>query len=131
MFLKVGEQALVRLYKGYLIPSTMKITTKLAQQYVGPFLVIERVGCLAYYLEISSYWCIYLVFTIAQLEPSLVLNKDPFDRPRPDQPDLVYIKGNTKTMKSFKIERLLDKRVMRKGHGFATEYLVRWKGWGP
>ena len=34
-------------------------------------------------------------------------------------------------MKSFKIDRLLDKRVMRKGRGFATEYLVRWKGWGP
>ena len=65
MFLKVGEWALVRLYKGYLIPSTMKVTTKFTQQYVGPFLVMERVGRLAYRLEIPSYWRIYPIFTIA------------------------------------------------------------------
>ena len=29
------------------------------------------------------------------------------------------------------IERLLNKRVIRKGRGLATEYLVRWKEYGP
>ena len=131
MFLKVGDWALLRLHKGYSIPSTMKITTKLAQQYVGPFRIVERVGRLAYRLEIPGHWRIHPVFTIAQLEPSPAPNEDPFDRPRPDQPDSVYVEGDTDTMKSFEIDRLLDKRVMRKGRGFATEYLVRWKGWGP
>ena len=65
MFLKVGEWALLRLHKGYSIPSTIKITTKLAQQYVGPFRVIERIGRLAYCLEIPNYWRIHPVFTVA------------------------------------------------------------------
>lgn len=29
------------------------------------------------------------------------------------------------------VERLLNKRVIRKGRGLATEYLLRWKGYGP
>ena len=92
---------------------------------------MERVGRLAYRLEIPGHWHIHLIFTITQLEPSLAPNEDPFDRPKPDQPDSIYVEGDTETIKSFEIERLLDKRVMRKGCSFATEYLVCWKGWGP
>ncbi len=34
-------------------------------------------------------------------------------------------------MKSFEIERFLNKRQIKKGKGRAIEYLVRWKGYGP
>lgn len=29
------------------------------------------------------------------------------------------------------VDRLLNKRVVKKGKGLATEYLVKWKGYGP
>lgn len=37
LFLRVNDLVLLRLHKGYTIPSTVGITTKLAQQFVGPF----------------------------------------------------------------------------------------------
>ncbi len=131
MFLQAGEWAVVRLHRGYEIPSTLGVTKKLTDQYVGPFKVLEKVGNLAYRLEVPDHWKIHPVFTIAQLEPAPDPNADPYDRPRPDHPDSVFVEGDTDTMKSYLVERLLNKRIMRKGRGYATEYLVRWKGYGP
>ena len=31
----------------------------------------------------------------------------------------------------FEIKRILNKRIIKKGYGEATEYFVRWKGYGP
>jgi hypothetical protein len=31
----------------------------------------------------------------------------------------------------YKVERILDKRVICRGRGFSTQYWIRWKGWGP
>ena len=83
MFLKVGEWALLRLHKGYKIPSTLGITNKLSQQYVGPFQVAERAGRLAYRLAVPEEWKVHPVFTIAQLEPCPAPENHPFQRPRP------------------------------------------------
>lgn len=55
MYLKVGEWALVRLHKGYEIPSTLSITKKLTDQYVGPFKVLEKIGKLAYHLDVPDH----------------------------------------------------------------------------
>ena len=41
---------MLKLHKGYLIPSSISVTKKLTQQYIGPFQIIEKVGWLAYKL---------------------------------------------------------------------------------
>ena len=82
LFMKVGDWAMLKLHKGYSIPSSVGITKKLTQQYVGPFQIIERIGRLAYKLEVMSDWKIYPVFSIAQLEPTPAPSKDLFHRPR-------------------------------------------------
>ena len=41
------------------------------------------------------------------------------------------VDGDTDDYKSFEIERLLDKRTVRRGRGLSVQYLVRWKGYGP
>lgn len=43
-----------------------------------PFQIIERVGRLAYRLEIPTDWKIHLIFSIAQLEPAPAPNEDLF-----------------------------------------------------
>ena len=53
MFLSVGDWALLRLHRGYSIPSAP--SSKLDQQFVGPFKVLEKVGRLAYHLDIPPY----------------------------------------------------------------------------
>lgn len=68
MNLKVNKFALLRLHKGYLILSTLAITKKLTQQYMGLFQVLERIERLVYQLNVPANWCIYNIFSIAQLE---------------------------------------------------------------
>lgn len=102
----------------------MGITKKLSQQYIDPFEVLRRVDRLAYLLNIPEDWRIYSVFTIAQLEPA-PLSLDPFDRSRPNHPPSVFVKGDTEFFKSYEIDRILNKRTMRKGRGMTTEYLIK------
>ena len=81
MFLKVGDMAFIRLYKGYSLLYA-KVSKKLSQQYAGPFKVIKRVGRLAYRLEIPEHWSVHNVFSIAHLKPDTQGN-DPYNRPVP------------------------------------------------
>ncbi len=47
LFMKVGDWAMIKLHKGYSILSSVGVTKKLTQQYVGLFRIIEKVGRLA------------------------------------------------------------------------------------
>jgi len=85
------------------------------------------VGRLAYKLELPSHWRIHPVFTIAQLEPCPSPDSDHFKRSRPDYPKSVFVDGDTERVKSFEVDRLVGKREAVRG----TEYLLRWKGYGP
>lgn len=100
---------MLKLHKGYSILSSLGVTKKLTQQYVGPFQVLERVGCLAYKLDVPDNWRIYPVFSIAQLEPTPSPAEDPFGRLWPEHPPSVFVEGNTNAVKSFEIKRLLNK----------------------
>lgn len=124
LFMKVGDWAMLRLHKGYSIPSSVRVTKKLTQQYVGPFQIKEKVGRLAYRLEVPSDWSIHPVFLVAQLEPAPRPSQDPFQRSRPHQPPLVFVDGDTDNLKSFEIDRLLNKQTIKRGKSLAIEYLV-------
>jgi len=125
IFFSVGDKVFLRLHKGYSAPSAAN--QKLGLQRVGPFEVIERIGQLAYRLQIPDHWRIHNVFAIDHLEPA-ASGEDPFSRPRPGLPGPVHVKGDMEYSKSYEIERLLDKRVTPTGR---VKYLLRWKGWGP
>ena len=131
LFMKVGEWALLRLHKGYSIPATAGVTKKLTQQYVGPFRIMEKVGCLAYRLDVPPDWRIHPVFSVAQLEPAPPPADDPFGKPFPSNPPPAFIEGDTDKVKSFEVERLLNKQQVKKRKGQAVEYLVRLKGYDP
>jgi hypothetical protein len=124
MFLAPGDWALLRLHRGYNIPSATN--RKLDQQYAGPFKVLEKIGRLAYRLQIPDHWRIHDVFSIAQLEPAPAPGSDPYNRPILDEPGPIEVGTNT-----YEVERILDKRVIRRGRGSSTQYRIRWKGWGP
>ena len=121
MFLATSDWALLRLHRRYNIPSATN--RKLDQQYAGPFKVLEKVGRLAYRLKIPDHWKIHNVFSIAQLEPAPAPGSDPYNRPIPDEPGPVEAETD-----AYEVERILDKRVIRKGRGFSTQYRIRWKG---
>ena len=52
---------------------------KVSQQKVGPYCVKEKIGNLAYHLELLGHWKIHDVISIASLEPALK-DPDPYNR---------------------------------------------------
>ena len=125
IFFSVGDKVYLHLHKGYSIPSATN--WKLGLQRAGPFKIIERIGRLAYRLQIPDHWRVYNVFAIDHLELATP-GDDPFLCSRPDLPGPVHVEGDTECSKSYEIERLVDKHVTPTGR---VKYLLRWKGWGP
>lgn len=131
---RVGDKVYLKLGHGYDIPLNQVLPRRLRQRYVGRFEVLERVGNLAYRLDIPTESRIHPVISVAHLEPAPA-GDDPWGRQPltgehqptsgerfPD--DIVY-----------EVDRILAKRVVnapgrprRDGtRRQITKYLVRWK----
>ena len=65
-------------------------------------------------------------------KPGLVIEDDPYNRPRPNYPDFVFVNEDIEFLKSFKISKIIDKRVIYKDRikKRIIEYFVRWIGYG-
>lgn len=122
---------MLSLHKSYSILSSTSITKKLTQQYIGPFRLLKKVSQLVYRLDVPLDWRVHPIFLVAQLEPALSQTNDLFHRLCHHIPPVVFVNDDTNAIKSFKIDRLLNKRIVRKGKGHAVEYLVCWTGYGP
>lgn len=77
----------------------------------------------AYKLDVLHDWRVHLVFLVAQLKPAPPPTNDPFYCPHPHMPFAMFVNGDTNTAKSFEVDRLLNKQIVKKGKGYAIEYL--------
>ncbi len=128
--LTIGSKAYLRLFHGYTIPGLTN--RKLSNQRVGPFKILRRIGALAYELDLPPTMRIHPVVSVAQLEPAY--DNDPYGREANTEPPPVENEAvnsdNDETAPAYEIERLLDRRVTRRGRGKVTvQYLVKWKGY--
>jgi len=113
---------------GYSIPAVRK--QKLAQQQVGPFKILKVVrNGKAYRLQLPPHYGIHPVISVVHLEPSPAPGSDPYNRPVPinDTAPVVGLEGDPE----WEIEAMVNKRTSKWGQKRKTEYLVRWKGYGP
>ena len=94
---------------------------------MGPFKIIRRIKRLAYKLKLPNYWKIHPVFTITIFKPGLAAEDDPYNRLRPNHLDSVFVDEDTEFLKSFKINKIIDKRITHKDRTKKRiiEYLVR------
>ncbi|GFG11394.1 hypothetical protein IFM61392_06891 [Aspergillus lentulus] len=99
-----GDKILLRLHQGYNIPRAL--SPKYSDQHAGPFKVLQRVGPLAYNIDIPSTWKIHPVVSIAHLE-QYPQGDDPFNRPAPDQPAPIQVEGQDE----YEVERIVAKRT--------------------
>ena len=81
---------------------------------MSPFKVIRRIKRLIYEFKMSNYWKIYFVFTITIFKSGPAIKNDPYNRFRPDHPDSVYVNEDIEFLKSFKISKIIDKRIIYK-----------------
>ena len=95
---------------------TMDVHQKLKPKWCGPYKVLDKIGAVAYKLELPPQMHIHPVFHISMLKP---FEGDRQDEDRP--PPVATIQGKP----AWEVESILDKR--RKGK--KTEYLVKWKGY--
>ena len=63
LIMKPGDKAWLRLHRGYCLPG--KPNRKLSQQRMGPFKILERIGQLAYRLELPERYKIHPVISVA------------------------------------------------------------------
>ena len=96
-------------------------TPKFLPRYVGPFTIKERIGQVAYRLEIPVNYKIHPVFHVSLLEP---YREDGRCQPPPLP---IVVDGALE----YEIERILSHRQVKQGKRVRFDYLVAWQGYGP
>lgn len=86
--------------------------------------MFEKVDWLAYKLDIFFDWRVHPMFSIAQLKLALFPIINFFYCPHSHIPPTVFIDGDTDAAKSFKVDHLLNKQIVKKSKSYRIEYLV-------
>jgi hypothetical protein len=116
---QVGEWVFLRL-QPFRQKSVSRKHGKLAARFYGPFQIVEKVGAVAYRLELPEEAQIHNVFHVSCLKPKLCQLVLPIAKLPP-----VDSMGHLSPEPS----RILDQRTIKKRrHGSATEVLVQWEG---
>lgn len=95
---------------------------KLAPKYFGPFLVLEKIGTVAYRLQLPSHAKVHPVFHVSLLKKKIGSNCS-------SSVDLPYLDAHGQ----FLVEPLaiLDRKMVKKKNVAAVEVLVQWSNTLP
>ena len=118
----VGDMVYVKLhpYKQHSLKSSS--CQKLAPRYFGPFPVIERIGKVAYKLQLPDHARIHPTFHV-----SLLKKKIGSQTVAPHLPAAINDQGQL----LIEPVAILDRRIAKKGNQAATQVLVQWSNSFP
>lgn len=120
--LQIGDLVLVRLQPHRQISVAKRASQKLAKRYYGPFRVSERIGAVAYKLQLPEGCKVHPVFHISALKP-YVGNSAVYVASLP--PDTIDNKPV-----STPIAILADRFILKQGKKH-YQILVQWSGCAP
>jgi hypothetical protein len=92
---------------------------KLSYKFFGPYTILERIGAVAYKLQLPATAQVHPVFHISQLKP-FVPKYTPVFRELPAIPDLAAA--------AIEPDEILERRMVRSGNVAATQILIKWRG---
>lgn len=87
---------------------------------MGSFKILERIGPVAYKLELLPHSKIHPVFHVSLLEPFQSVG-----RYQPPPPPI-----SLDDALEYEVDRILNHRTVKRGKKSALEYQVTWKGYG-
>jgi len=112
-----GDQVLLKLQPYAQSSLVNRPYPKLAFKYFGPFTVLERIGRVAYHLDLPDHSQIHPVFHVSQLKPFLP-NYTPVFSELPKVADL--------DAQNLRPEAVLDRRLVKKGGKAVPQALIKW-----
>ncbi|WVZ56374.1 hypothetical protein U9M48_006918 [Paspalum notatum var. saurae] len=119
---QVGEQVLLKLQPYAQTSLVNRPFPKLAFKFFGPYKVVERIGEVAYRLELPPHSNIHLVFHVSQLKP-FTADYSPVFSELPNVPIL--------DAKSVEPAAVLERRLVKKGNHAITQVRVQWTALPP
>ena len=116
---QVGDMVLLKLQPYTQSSIANRPFPKLSFKYFGPYKVLEKVGEVAYRLELPNDSNIHNVFHVSQLKPFLI-DYTPVYSDLPATTDIQAVETTP--------EQLLDRRLVKKGNTTIPQVLVKWAG---
>jgi hypothetical protein len=114
---QVGEQVLLKL-QPYAQSSLVNMPfPKLAYKYFGPYVILEKIGSVAYKLELPNGCQVHLVFHVSHIKAFTLDHTPVYSQlstiPHLDIADVTPLK-------------ILDRHLVKKGNEVVTQILVQW-----
>jgi hypothetical protein len=103
---------------------SVKGNQKLGARRIGPFSITKRIGEVAYELSLpDTMRHVHPVFHVSLLKP-YISRPATFSNPHPVPPLPEIVNDHIE----YEVDRILQKRIIRRGRKTIVEYLVLWKG---
>lgn len=115
----MGDQVLLKLQPYIQSSVANRSYPKLAYKFYGPYTILERVGTVAYRLQLPDHAAIHPVFHVSQLKPFTPDHTPVFD-PLPHVTDLQAA--------ATRPEAVLDRRLVKKGNQAIAHVKLTWVG---
>jgi hypothetical protein len=116
---QVGEMVLLKLQPYAQSTVANRPCKKLSYKFFGPFKILQKVGNMAYKLELPENSKVHPVFYVSQLKP-FTPNYAPVFSDLPKPPDL--------SAKDCAPVAILDRRMSKKGLDSVLQIKVKWSG---
>uniref|UniRef100_A0A8R7VAA2 Integrase catalytic domain-containing protein n=1 Tax=Triticum urartu TaxID=4572 RepID=A0A8R7VAA2_TRIUA len=114
---QIGEQVLLKLQPHVQKSLASRPCAKLAYKFFGPFKILDKIGNLAYRLDLPQDSRIHPIFHISQLKP-LTPNYSPVFSELPSTGDLTTVDTTPVA--------ILDRRMMKRGNASVVQLHVQW-----
>jgi hypothetical protein len=119
---QVGAQVLLRLQPYAQKSVVNRPFPKLAYKFFGPYSILERIGAVAYRLDLPASSKIHNVFHVSQLK-DYTPDFTPVFKDLPTLPALDTMETEP--------EAVLDRRLMKKGNSSVLQVLIKWSNLPP
>jgi hypothetical protein len=115
----VGEQVLLKLQPCAQSSVVNRPFSKLAYKYFGHYVILEKIGSVAYKLQLPHGSMVHPVFHVYQLN-AFTPDHTPVHHQLPNLPQL--------DISEVVPEQIVDRRLIKRGNEAVTQILIKWSG---